>query len=90
MFIRPMLSFIARDAAPENLPVPAPCVPLELPMDLRFFICSQILWDECHNEKLERFGFLSRCPSCDSIEDASVVRVQNSMIAGMKAMEGAG
>jgi hypothetical protein len=51
MFIRPILSFIARDAAPENLPVAAPCVPFELPMDLRFFICSQILWDECHNEK---------------------------------------
>jgi hypothetical protein len=51
MFIRPILSFIARDAAPENLPIATPYVSLELPINLRFFIYSQILWDECHNEK---------------------------------------
>jgi hypothetical protein len=85
MFIRPMLSFIARDAAPENLPVAAPCVPLELPMDLRFFICSQILWDECHNEKYS---------ALDSFLDADLATLSKTPpsfeSAGMKAMEGAG
>ena len=84
MFIRPALSFIARDAAPQDLTVAAPCVPLELPMDPRFFICFQILWDECHDEKqsalsslLEvHLGTLSKTPPSFEFRIGRLVQMQ--------------
>jgi hypothetical protein len=40
---------------------------LELLMDLRFFFCSQILWDECHSE---RFRLLSKTSLSFRVQNA--------------------